>query len=154
MAESRSPPPTIESRIEALKPNLSLNNQKRLRLGVVLRVARRLDALAVSCDTCPGHRTAIDRLVSSLDTVDTWTLAEWKAYYRSLDGIINHLKKAHGLAEESDHMALWMAVGIGIGTALGAALGNIALGVALGVGGGVALGAMMDAVAHKQGRVI
>ncbi len=147
-------PASIESRIEVLRPNLSMKDQKRLRLEMVLRVARRLDELSAGCDTCPGHRIAIDRLVASLDTVDNWTLAEWKAYYRSLDGIIKHLKQAHQLTEESEHMALWMAVGVGVGTALGAAFGNIALGVALGVGGGVALGAMLDAIAHKQGKVI
>jgi len=147
-------PASIESRIEALRPNLSLKDQKRLRLDMVVRVARRLDSLSIGCGACPGHRTAIEGLVTSLDNLDRWQLADWKAYYHSLDDIIRHLKKAHNLAEEGDQMGVWMAVGSGIGVALGAAFNNIGIGLALGVVGGLALGALLDAVAHKQGRVI
>ena len=154
MADNRTQPSTIESRIEALRPGLSLKNQKRLRLEMVLRVARRLDALSVGCETCPGHRTAIDSLVASLDNLDNWSLDDWKTYYHSLDGIIKHLKGTHRLAEEGDQMGVWMAIGAGVGTALGVALDSIVLGVALGVSGGLAFGALLDAAAHKQGRVI
>ena len=121
---------------------------------MVLRVARRLDSLSVGCGACLGHRTNIDRLLGSLDTFDKWQLADWKAYYRSLDAIIKHLKQAHHLAEEGEHMGLWLVIGTGVGTALGVAFDGIALGVALGISGGIAFGAMLDAVAHKQGRVI
>jgi len=147
-------PATIESRIQALRPNLSLKDQKRLRLDMVIRVARRLDSLSIGCEACPGHRGAINRLIESLDSFDKWALDDWKTYYRSLDTIIRHLKQAHRLAEEGDQMGLWLAVGAGVGTALGVAFDRVSLGIALGVAGGLALGALLDAVAHKQGRVI
>lgn len=131
-----------------------MKDQKRLRLDMVLRIARRLDDLSVGCETCPGHRTAIDRLVASLDNFEKWQVEDWKVYYRSFDGIIKHLKTAHHLAEEGEHLALWMAIGAGVGVALGAAFDSIGLGLALGVASGVALGAILDGVAHKQGRVI
>jgi hypothetical protein len=131
-----------------------MKDQKRLRLDTVLRVARRLDDRSVGCETCPGHRTAIDGLVDSLDNFEKWQVEDWKSYYRSLDGIIKHLKTAHHLAEEGEQMAIWLAVGAGVGVALGAAFDSIGLGLALGVAGGVALGAILDGVAHKQGRVI
>jgi hypothetical protein len=146
--------PTIESRTEALRPGLSLKYRKRLRLDMVVRVARRLDTLSLGCGACPGRLTSLDRMLDSLDNFNNWQLADWKAYYRSLDGVIKHLKGAHRLAEEGEHMGLWLVIGAGVGTALGAAFDGIALGVALGISGGIALGAMLDAVAHKQGRVI
>jgi hypothetical protein len=154
MPATPPPPPSIESRIEAVKPNLTLKDQKRLRLDMVLRVARRLDTLSVGCETCPGHRTAISGLVDSLDKVDGWSLADWKAYYRSLDGMIKHLKTAHKMVEEGDNMAMMTGVGMAIGAGIGAAFGQVAIGAGIGVALGAATGAMLDAVAHKQGRVI
>ena len=147
-------PSSIESRIEAVKPGLTLKDQKRLRLPLVVKIARHLEALSIGCETCPGHRTAISGLVDSLDKVDDWTLADWKAYYRSLDGIIKHLKTAHKMVEEGDNVAMWIGVGVAIGAGIGVAFGQIAIGAGIGVAFGVAAGGMMDAVAHKQGRVI
>jgi hypothetical protein len=145
---------TVESRIAALRPNLTLKDQKRLRLDTLLRLVRRLDALSAGCDSCPGHRLAIDRLVGGLDKVDSWSLSDWKAYYHSLDDIIRHLKTAHRLSEENEKMGMWLPIGAGVGVAFGVTFNSIPLGLVLGVGGGLAFGAMLDAVAHKQGRVI
>jgi hypothetical protein len=154
MPDINNQPASIESRIEAIKPNLSLKDQKRLRLELLLRVARRLDSFSVSCETCPGHRTAIDRLVDSLKDVDKWQIPEWKAYYRSFDGIVKHLKTAHHLVEEGEHLSMWIGIGVAIGAGLGAAFNQVAIGAGVGVALGVAIGGMLDAVAHKQGRVI
>jgi hypothetical protein len=154
MSPTPPPPSTIESRIEAVKPNLTLKDQKRLRLPLVVKVARHLEALSLGCETCPGHRTAISGLVDSLDKVDGWTLADWKAYYRFLDGMIKHLKTAHKMVEEGDNVAMWIGVGVAIGAGIGVTFGQVAIGVGIGVALGAAVGAMMDAVAHKQGRVI
>lgn len=154
MVDTIKPPLTIEFRIKAARPGISLKDQKRLRLDMVIRVARRLDARSLGCETCHGHRTAIDSLVARLDTADSWTLGEWKAYYRSLDGMIKHLKTAHKMAEEGDNMAMWVGAGAAIGAGVGAAFGQIAIGAGIGVALGAAVGGMMDAIAHKQGRVI
>jgi hypothetical protein len=144
----------IESRIEALKPDLSLKDQKRLRLTMVLRVARRLDSLSLGCETCVGHGTAINRLVDSIKGVGEWQIPEWKAYYRSLDGIIKHLKTAHHLVEEGENLTMWTGMGVAIGAGVGAAFGQIVIGAGVGVAIGMAIGGMIDAIAHKQGRVI
>ena len=92
MAESNNNPTSIESRIEALKQEITLKDQKRLRLNVLVRVSRRLDTMSLGCETCFGHYPTIDRLVGSIKDVNTWQLPEWKAYYRSLDDIIKHLR--------------------------------------------------------------
>jgi hypothetical protein len=147
-------PSSIESRIEAAKPGLTLKDQKRLRLPLVVRVARHLEALSVGCETCPGHHIAISGLVDSLDKVDDWTLADWKAYYRSVDSIIKHLKTAHKMVEEGDNVAMWIGVGVAIGAGIGVAFGQVAIGAGIGVAFGVAIGGMLDAVAHKQDRII
>jgi len=145
---------TIESRIEALKPEITIKDQKRLRLGTVVRVARRLDSSAFGCESCVSHIPAIGRLVDSIQDVDTWQLSDWKVYYRQLDSIIKHLKDAHHLAEEGQHLTLWTGIGAVIGVVLGAAFDNLVLGIILGLAFGVAVGGMLDAIAHKQGRVI
>jgi hypothetical protein len=144
----------IESRVEALKPDISLKDQKRLRLAMVLRVARRLDSLSLGCETCVGRGTSIDRLVDSIKGVGEWQIPEWKAYYNNLDDIIKHLKTAHHLVEEGEHMALWAILGIAAGVVLGFVFGEVVLGAGLGIVFGVAVGGMLDAIAHKQGRVI
>ena len=146
--------PSIESRIEVLKPNLTPKDQKRLRLNTLLRVARRLDTLSLGCEACVGHRSAIEGLVNSINNVETWQLPEWKAYYRSLGDIIKHLKTAHHLVEEGENLTMWMGMGVAIGAGIGAAFGQVAIGAGLGVALGVAVGGMLDAIAHKQGRVI
>ncbi|APV43753.1 hypothetical protein Dform_00395 [Dehalogenimonas formicexedens] len=145
---------SIESRIEALKPDITLKNQKRLRLDMVLRVARRLDPLSMGCEACVGHLPVIDRLVDGIKDVEQWQIPEWKAYYRQLDGIIKHLKTAHHLAEEGEHLALWTAIGLVLGTGIGSVFGSAVLGLVLGIAFGVAVGGMLDAIAHKQRRVI
>ncbi|XUX00760.1 MAG: hypothetical protein TUN42_01900 [Dehalogenimonas sp.] len=154
MADLNDKPSSIESLVDALKPDISLKNQKRLRLNMLLRVARRLDSSSFGCESCVGHFSVIDRLVESIHNVDKWQLPEWKEYYRQLDGIIKHLKTAHHLAEEGEHLALCTAIGFLIGAAIGSAFGVSILGVILGVAFGVAVGGMLDAIAHKQGRVI
>ncbi|PPD59124.1 hypothetical protein [Dehalogenimonas etheniformans] len=154
MANLKGKPSSIESLVDALKPDISLKNQKRLRLNMVLRVARRLDSSSLGCESCVGHLPAIDRLINGIKDVDQWQLPEWKAYYRQLDGIIRHLKTAHHLTEEGEHLALWIAIGLLMGTAIGSAFDVSILGVILGVAFGVAVGGLLDAIAHKQGRVI
>ena len=144
----------IESRVEALKPDISLKNQKRLRLNMVLRVARRLDSSSLGCESCVGHLPAMNKLVESISELDKWQLPEWKAYYQRLDAVIKHLKTAHHLAEEGEHLAMWTAIGLAIGAGVGTAFGSVVLGVIFGLAVGVAVGGMLDAIAHKQGRVI
>ena len=144
----------IESRIDALKPDITLKDQKRLRLNMVMRVARRLDSSSLGCEPCVGHFPVMEKLVDSISDLDKWQLSEWKAYYRQLDAVIKHLKTAHHLAEEGEHLARWTAIGLATGAGVGAAFGNVVLGVILGLAVGVAAGGMLDAIAHKQGRVI
>ncbi len=154
MADTNNHKTSIESRIAALNAEITLKDQKRLRLNMVVRVGGRLDSLSIGCETCIGHHPAMDRLVDSIKDVNTWGLPEWKAYYRSLDDIIKHLKTAHQLVEEGEHLTMWTGIGVAIGAGIGAALGQVALGAGLGVVFGVAVGGMLDALAHKQGRVI
>ena len=110
--------------------------------------------MSLGCETCFGHYPTIDRLVGSIKDVDKWQLPEWKAYYRSLDYIIKHLKTAHHLVEEREHLTMWTGVGVALGAGIGVAFGQLAIGAGLGVVFGVAVGSMLDAMAHKQGRVI
>ena len=145
---------SIESRIEALKKSLTIKNQKRLRLDILLRVARRLDALSLGCEACFGHRPSIGGLVDTIKDIETWQIPGWKGYYRALDDIIKHLKTAHHLVEEGEHLTMWAGMGLAIGAGIGVAFGQVAIGAGLGVVFGVAIGGMLDAVAHKQGRVI
>jgi hypothetical protein len=154
MADSNNQLSAIESHIEALKPNLTLKDQKRLRLDLVIRIARRLDSLALGCEACVGQLPVIGRLVDSIKNGDQWQLHEWKAYYRTLDGLVKHLKSAHHLVEEGEHLLMWTGIGVAIGVGIGAAFGQVALGAGLGGALGVAIGSMLDAIAHRQGRVI
>jgi hypothetical protein len=154
MADLNNHASMIESRIAILKPDVSLKNQKRLRLNIVIRVARRLDSSSLGCESCVGHLPAIDQLIDSLKDVDKWQIPEWKAYYRQLDGIIKHLKTAHHMAEEGENLTMWTGIGLALGVGVGTALGNVVLGLVIGLAVGVAVGGMLDAIAHKQGRVI
>jgi len=154
MADGNGPSSSVESRIEALKPDITPKDQKRLRLGMVVRVADRLDSLSLGCESCIGHLTAIEHLIDGIKDVESWQLPEWKTYYRQLDGMIKHLKTAHHLAEEGEHLAMWTSIGVATGAALGAVFGTVVFGLVLGVAFGVAVGGMLDAIAHKQGRVI
>lgn len=146
---------SIEAFVETLRLDLSLKNQKRLRLDMVQRIACRLNSLSPGCEKCLGHRTAIDSLVENLESYETWQLSDWKSYYRSLDAIIKHLKGVHHLVEEGDQMGWGAAIGVAIGVVVGAAINNIGLcvGVGIALGAGV-FGMMYDAIAHKQDRVI
>ncbi|KTB47503.1 glycine zipper family protein [Dehalogenimonas alkenigignens] len=121
---------------------------------MVVRIDRRLGGLANACTDCPGHHAAVGSLLEKIESVDSWSIDEWKVYYRSLDAIITHLKRAHRLAEEGDGLGAGMVVGAGIGTVAGLVFGNIGVGLALGSAIGLFLGAIGDAIAHKQGRVI
>lgn len=154
MGDSNSQLSTIESCIGALKPDITIKDQKRLRLDLVMRIARRLDSMALGCEACVGHMPAIGCLVDTLKNVEKWQLADWKAYYHSLNDIIKHLKTAHHLVEEGEHLTMWIGIGVALGAGLGAAFNQVAIGAGVGVALGVAIGSMLDAIAHKQGRVI
>lgn len=145
----------IASNIRLHKDSLSQKNYKRYKLGLLLRVAARVDGFSATCGECRVFQQEISRLMHDLDNLIQLPRKEARQdYLKTINGIVKHLQRNHGLITQGQNIGLWMAISAGVGVALGITFQNTAIGMAIGTALGIAIGSALDARAKKEGRVI
>ncbi|MFC1912991.1 glycine zipper family protein [Chloroflexota bacterium] len=136
------------------KDTLTKGDYKKYKLGLLLRIAQRVDGFSSICGECQLFQPEITRLTEELRNLSLMTKENRKNYFKTLGNITKHLQKQHNLVTEGHYIGIWMAIGTAIGVAIGAALGNPGVGPAIGIALGVAVGTYLDKKAKKEGRVI
>ena len=145
----------IEGSVESLKARIGQADARDYYLERFLKLARRVDEFAPSCNQCHDFQPEIERLLRELAADAPQILKSQKrAFLGGTEVILAHLKKTHGLISEGQNVGFWLAIGTAIGVALGAGLSNPAIGIPVGVALGLVVGSALDARAKKEGKVI
>jgi len=145
----------IAEQINELKNTLIEKDYKKSKLNLLLCMAQRVAEFSSECGQCMLFRQDVTTLTRDVSNVVQIADKEGrKAYFKSINRIIGHLRRHHKLVTEGYYIGIFMALGSGIGIALGAAMDNVGSGIAIGVGMGLAIGAALDAKAKKEGRIL
>ena len=145
----------IAKQINQLKDTLSEKDYKKYKLSLLLCVAERIAEFSPECGQCQIFQQDISTLTQDVgNIIQVADKDRRKAHIKTINNIINHLRKHHKLVTEGYYMGIGIAIGSGLGVALGAAMPNIGAGIPIGVGIGLAIGAALDAKAKKEGRII
>jgi len=145
----------IAKTINSYQDSLSKKDQKKYKLDLLLRVARRVADFSDECGQCQLFQPDITTLAQDLGSlVQMPDKARRKIYLKTINKIVKHLQSEHKLVTQGHHVGLWIAIGSGIGVALGAGMDNVGGGIPIGMAIGVAIGLALDAKAKKEGRVI
>ena len=144
----------IAEKVGDCKGKLSEKDYKRLRLSLLVRVAKRVETFAADCAECESLKTNIVKLVEGIPELADAAKEKRKTHRKGVQAVINHLEKRHKLTCEGDYTSLGISFGLMFGVAVGAAMDNVAIGISLGMCLGVAFGAAFEADAKKKGRMI
>jgi len=137
------------------KDTLSQKGQKKYKLDLLLRVAKRVADFSTECGECQMFQQEITTLTKELGySLQLLNKETRKRHSRTIGNITKHLQKQHKLVSKGQYIGIGMAIGVVTGTALGAALDNASIGPAIGTAIGLAIGAYLDNKAKKEGRVI
>ena len=145
----------VAKRISELNNTLGEKVYRKYKLDLLLCMAQRVAEFSSECTQCQAFQQDITTLARDAGKVaQVSDRKSRKAYFKTINSIIDHLQRQHKLVTEGYYMLIGMALGSGIGVALGAAMDNIGSGMPVGVGVGIAIGVALDAKAKKEGRVI
>jgi len=144
----------IGKEISFHKDTLSAKDNKKYKLDLLLRLAKRVADFSPYCGECQMFQQDITRITEDLKNIFLMSKETKKSYFKTISDITKHLQKKHKLVSGGQNIGIWISVGTGIGVALGAALDNTGLGTAIGIAIGVAIGSYMDRKAKKEGKVI
>ena len=141
--------------INSYQDSLNKKGQKKYKLDLLLRVARRVADFSDECGQCQLFQPDITTLARELgNLVQMPDKARRKRYLKKINHIIKHLQSEHKLVTQGHNVGLWTAIGSGIGVALGAGMDNVGGGIPIGIAIGVAIGIALDKKAKKEDRVI
>ncbi|WP_202710450.1 hypothetical protein [Sporosalibacterium faouarense] len=141
--------------ISEIKGKSSSKIIKVLKLELLERCLKRIGQFLETCDECNIYFQEIDDIISKVNEyVEKSDKNTLKEYRYQMKGIVEHLKKKHGLIDEGHYVSQYMTIGMTIGVSIGITMDNIAIGISLGIAVGVAIGSSYDAKAKKEGRVI
>ena len=145
----------IAAKIDEQKEKFSEKDFKRYRLDVLVRAAKRAEALSADCEECERLKADFMRLADGVgELARTTKEAARRSHLRGVQAVMKHLAKQHKLTCEGDYTNCGLVLGMGIGLAIGASMDNIATGVSVGLCLGLVIGALWEADAKKKGRMI
>ena len=145
----------IDRQIKTYQDTLNKKEAKKLKLDLLLRVARRVDEFSAYCGECQTLKQEITMLVAELGNLIHLPSKEARRKYtKAINSMVKHLQKQHKLITEGHNMGVWIGIGMAIGVGIGTALGNPAIGPAIGIAIGVAIGSYLDKKAKQEGKVI
>lgn len=149
----------IAAEVGQYQISMDRKEAKRYKLDLLLRVARRVDDFSSMCGDCQTMKQEITGLVQELNLLVQMPSREGiKKYTRTMNKLVEHLKKTHKLVDKGHYMGIGigigMAIGAGLGGAIGAVLDSPGVGTAVGVGLGIIIGRFLDKKAEREGKVI
>ena len=157
----------ISRQIEELRDQLSIKEEKRYKLAVLLRLAKRVADFSNNCQHCHYSKGRIRLLFETLRNIPQMSPGEYKDYQAVIKDITRHLKKEHRLVDEKQYLKRFVSLAATLGLTL-IAFGYVLLnfGITILVLSftlpalfvrmifGYTIGYLLDKRAKKQGRVI
>ena len=145
----------VAREIKTYQDTLNKKEAKKLKLDLLLRVARRVEEFSTYCGECQTLQQEITMLIADLGNLIHLPSKEaHRKHTKAISGMVKHLQKEHKLVTERHNMGVWIGIGTAIGVGIGTALGNPGIGPAIGVAIGVAIGSYLDKKAKQEGKVI
>lgn len=126
---------------------ISIPDEKRYRLPLLLQLARQVASFAPECEICQSLQVQIAQLGASLEKRYLMTRQSLKEYLGVIQNITRHLKRSHGLVEERHYVKRCVLASLTFGILL------VLLGVIL-LNFGIALMALNIALIALIGRVV
>jgi hypothetical protein len=117
----------IAGQIRTVHDRISPSAQKRYRLPLLVRLARRVTVFSPECEVCQGLQVQIISIGSNLMRPPPMTRENLINYLNIIKSIVKHLKRKHGLAEEGQYVKRYMFIGLAIGLST-VVLGQVLLG--------------------------
>jgi hypothetical protein len=141
--------------IGLLKDTLGDKKYKKYKLPLLLCLAERVAQFYPQCGQCHILQRDISGLIQEIGSLTQFPdKNRQKSYFKTMDMIVQHLRKQHKLVNEGYYMGIGIAIGTGFGVALGVAMRQVGGGIPIGVGIGLTIGVALDAKAKKEGRVL
>ena len=157
----------ISKEIGELKAMLSLLSQRRYKLSLFLRVARRVASFSTNCEECRNLQSQISKLSKDLVGSPEITSKEYQNYRTTIKSITKHLRRKHGLVGEKQYVKRFVSIGAAFGLSLvisGYILINFGItllalsmtlpALVIRIISGYTVGYLLDKRAKKQDRVI
>ena len=114
----------------------------------------RIDEFSHTCGECQSHKQHITTIMSELNILLQMPTREGrKAYAKSRQEVVSHLKKVHKLVEPGYYTGIGIAIGSGLGVALGSTIEKYAF-TGAGVALGLVIGYWLEQKAKKEGRLL
>jgi len=98
--------------------DMSVSDQKRYRLPLLLRLARQVAAFSPECEICQNLQVQIDQLWASLESRPPMTRHSLRNYLEVIKSITRHLKRSHGLVEERHYVKRYVLISLTFGISL------------------------------------
>ena len=147
--------------------DISISDQKRYQLPLLLRLARQVTILSPECEICRNLQLQITQLGTDLTHQSPTVHQSLEDYLSVMKSITMHLKRSHGLVEKRYYVKRYVLISFTFGIML-VLLGLILLsfGITLltlnitlialvtRVGFSYTIGYFLDRKARKRGRVI
>jgi hypothetical protein len=105
----------IASEMSKVEEHISPSDQRRYKLPLLLRLARWVAAFSPECEVCQSLQSQIVSLGTNLARVPPMSRQNFRGYLNVMKGIIRHLKRTHGLAEERQYVKRYVFMGLGFG---------------------------------------
>jgi len=152
----------IVKKIDRYKDKFNKRDDKKYKLDLLLRMAKRVAGFSADCVECQNFQGEITKLAEDSGNLIKASKEERKNHFKMINSILKHLQKQHKLITEGENFGIWIGIGIAIGSGMGIVFGvglnNIGIGIPFGAGIGMAIGSAigggMDAKAKKEDRVI
>ena len=144
-----------------LQDTFDEKTKKKYKLGLLSRIAHRLEDFGPACPTCQGFQEDYDQLLEPLKHIylDAMGMSDFetKRYHDRVKRMVKHLKKEHHLVSEGYYFTMYMAIGSATGVATGSAASvspPLAGLLPLGIVAGMLAGRYLDKKAERENRVI
>ena len=144
----------ITEEINQHKEKFCKNENKKFKVNLLIRLAKRIDSFSAECNDCQHFRNDINRLTDCISRLPQANKEKRKTYFKSINSIVKHLQKHHKLISDGQNVGAGLGIGMAIGAGIGTSLNNTSIGVSIGMCFGIAIGSGLDAKAKKEGKVI
>lgn len=144
----------ILKEIDRHKGTFSKKDNKKYKVGLLLRQAKRVNVFSPDCEECERLQETIKHLSDSLADIQQSDKKARKNYFHAISNVSKHLRKQHNLIPEGYYIELGTVYGLCFGASFGVVFGHVAIGVGVGLPLGCALGSARDSKAKQEGKVI
>ncbi len=93
----------VAQEIGSIKERLGEREQKRYKLSLLLKLAKRVAHFSADCKECQHMQSQLTRLTEDLKYPYQMTSRKYGGYFTTIKNITRHLRQKHGLVEERQY---------------------------------------------------